>query len=101
MSERARLVLLISIMVVVALASSIAARAFLYNAAFDKQRARLVEAAQSQARLIESIARFDINYSQGYPGGPLAAAGHPARCSLLAAQLVPHVNQAIKYRNLQ
>ena len=73
MSERARLVLLISIMVVVALASSIAARAFLYNAAFDKQRARLVEAAQSQARLIESIARFDINYSQGYPGGPLAA----------------------------
>ncbi len=36
----------------------------LYNVEFNQQTARLVETAQSQARLMEAIARFDEQYSQ-------------------------------------
>lgn len=47
---------------------------FLYQAAFEEQRNRLIEVAQSQARLIESIARFDAKYSrEDYPGGAISA----------------------------
>lgn len=35
----------------------------LYQAAFEEERARLVETVQSQARLIEAVARFDRQYS--------------------------------------
>ena len=45
----------------------------LYGTAFEEVRERLVETAQSQARLIEAIARFDAVYSKGYPEGSLAA----------------------------
>jgi len=41
----------------------------LYRAAYEEERARLVETAQSQARLIEAIARFDAMYINEYPGG--------------------------------
>ena len=37
---------------------------FLYQAAFDEERARLVEIAQSQARSIEAVARFNVRNSQ-------------------------------------
>lgn len=41
----------------------------LYGTAFEEERQRLVETAQSQARLIEAVARFDAAYSEkGYPG---------------------------------
>lgn len=42
----------------------------LYLAAFEEERARLVETAQSQARLIEAVVRFDTIYSKDYPKGP-------------------------------
>jgi len=45
----------------------------LYQAAISEQRERLVETAQSQARLIEAVARFDEKYSKDYPEGPEVA----------------------------
>jgi signal transduction histidine kinase/CheY-like chemotaxis protein len=46
----------------------------LYEAAFRQQRERLVEVVQSQARLIEAIARFDSIHSQkDHPEGASAA----------------------------
>jgi hypothetical protein len=41
----------------------------LYRTALKEEQARLVEAAKSQARLIEAIARFDAIYSENYPNG--------------------------------
>ena len=41
----------------------------LYNTAITEERSRLEEAAQSQARLIEAVARFDNVYSTDYPYG--------------------------------
>jgi len=41
----------------------------LYKTAFDEEKARLVETAKSQARLIEAIARFDAQFSLDFPEG--------------------------------
>ena len=41
----------------------------LYNVAFEEERHRLVEAAQSQARLIEAIARHEQIHGSDDPGG--------------------------------
>ncbi len=46
----------------------------LYQAAISEERERLVETAQSQACLIEAVAKFDATYSQSsVPGGARAA----------------------------
>ncbi|MDP6342946.1 MAG: PAS domain S-box protein [Alphaproteobacteria bacterium] len=45
----------------------------LYDTAFEEARARLMETAQSQARLMEAVARFDRRESRDYPGGAAAA----------------------------
>jgi PAS domain S-box-containing protein len=46
----------------------------LYQTAFDQQRERLMETAQSQARLIESVARFNTIYiREEFEGGPTQA----------------------------
>jgi two-component sensor histidine kinase len=45
----------------------------LYRTAFDEERARLVEMAQSHARVIEAVARFDARHTRDFPGGPGAA----------------------------
>jgi signal transduction histidine kinase len=42
----------------------------LYRTSIKEQHARLVETAQSQARLIEAVARFDKKYIKDYPAGP-------------------------------
>jgi signal transduction histidine kinase len=60
-------------MVVVSLAVVGITTYLLFRTAMDEEKARLVEAARSQARLIEAIARFDAVWSEDYPGGPLAA----------------------------
>jgi len=59
MSERKRLFLLISIMAAASLIVAGITVAMLYRTAFSQEEARLVETAQSQARLIEAVARFD------------------------------------------
>ena len=45
----------------------------LYQTSLEEERARLTEIAQSQARLIEAVARFDQVYSNDYPQGPIEA----------------------------
>ncbi len=46
----------------------------LYNTAIEQHRLRLVEIVNSQARLIESVAKFDSQYSAGdHPQGAQAA----------------------------
>ncbi len=60
-------------MTTVATAVGVAAITILYRAAFEEGRLRLVETAQSQARLMEAVARFDRVYSLDYPEGAEAA----------------------------
>lgn len=67
------LFLLICVMAGVSVLVSGIAIGILYQAALGEQRARLIDTAQSQARLMESIARFDKRYLDGFPGGPKAA----------------------------
>ncbi len=73
MSERRRIILLIFIMAVTALLVGGIAMTLLYQTAFKEEATRLVETAQSQARLIEAIARFDATYPHDFPGGATAA----------------------------
>lgn len=74
MSDRKRLLLLVSIMVTVSLVVATLTIYLLYDVAFSEERARLLETARSQARLMEAIARFDAVYSrEDYPGGWQAA----------------------------
>jgi PAS domain S-box-containing protein len=68
-----RFILLILIMTAVAAGIGVAAIAILYRAALGEERLRLVETAQSQARLMEAVARFDEVYSRDYPEGSQAA----------------------------
>ena len=60
-------------MAVVGVSVVIVAFLVLYGAAFEGQRARLVETARSRARFMESVASFDRQYNSEYPGGPEAA----------------------------
>jgi signal transduction histidine kinase len=73
MKERKRVLLLILIMAAASLIVAGITISVLYRAALYEQRARLVETAQSQARLLEAVARFDTIYSKDYPEGPLSA----------------------------
>ena len=73
MTERIRVIVLILIMAVgLLLVTGITIR-ILYGVAFAEGKARLIETAQSQARLIEAIARYDAVYSTRFPGGSEAA----------------------------
>jgi hypothetical protein len=60
-------------MATVAIVVESATIGMLYRAALKEERARLVETAKSQARLIEAIARFDALYSRDYPEGSTEA----------------------------
>jgi len=73
MSDYRRFLLLILIMAIATLTVAGIAISLLYRAALDEQRERLVETAQSQARLIEAMARFDVVQSRDYPEGSTAA----------------------------
>ncbi len=52
-------IILILIMVGIVLTVLTSSNFFLYKTAFNQERLRMVEIAQSQARLIEAVARFD------------------------------------------
>lgn len=73
MNDRNRFLMLILIMTSVSLVVGGIAITLLYRAALDESRRRLVETTQSQARLIEAMARFDRVWSSGYPEGSAAA----------------------------
>lgn len=45
----------------------------MYLTAFEEEGQRLQQIVQSQARLMEAVARFDRQYSRDYPGGTEAA----------------------------
>ena len=69
MSERKSVFLLITIMMAACLVVAGVTMSILYRTALREERARLKVTAQSQARLIEAVARFDSVYSKNYPGG--------------------------------
>jgi len=69
MAERIRILVLILIMAVGSMLVAAVTIWTLYRVAFDEERLRLVETAQSQARLIEAVARFDRIHGVDYPGG--------------------------------
>jgi signal transduction histidine kinase len=71
-TQKQRFVLIL-IMTGVAMTMTFAAILLLYQTAYEEEKARLVEVAQSQARLMEAVARFDMQYSQNYPEGTEAA----------------------------
>ncbi len=73
MSERKSVFLLVVTMIASCLIIAVTTIAILYTTAIKEERGRLIETAQSQARLIESIARFDGIYSKDYPGGAKSA----------------------------
>jgi two-component sensor histidine kinase len=72
-TERNRVFALICIMATGAMLVAGVAMWVLYRTAFDEERARLVEMAQSHARVIEAVARFDVSHVPDFPGGPSAA----------------------------
>lgn len=74
MSGRKRFLLLLGVMTLATTCVGLTTLVVLYDAAFQEQKARLVETAQSRARFLESVARFDAQYSQNdVPGGSFEA----------------------------
>ena len=69
MSPRKRIVLLVLIMSFIVVVIEGITIGILYRTAIEEEKSRLKEAARSQARLIEAVARFDKIYSQNYPYG--------------------------------
>jgi hypothetical protein len=69
MSPRKRILLLIVIMTSIVLVIEAITIGILYHTATTEEISRLKETAQSQARLIEAVARFDKVYSNDYPSG--------------------------------
>ena len=77
MNERKRVLLLVSIMALSTLIVAGITIGTLYHAAINEEKERLLETVQSQARLIEAVARFDANYNKSaVPGGARAATLH-------------------------
>lgn len=64
--QSARILLLILIMAAVGLIMSGVSIAILYDTSFEQTKLRLVETARSRARLIEAIARHDLNSLQAH-----------------------------------
>ena len=73
MTDTKRIILLIGLLAVIMLTVTGVTIGLLYGAAIREERVRLVDTAKSQARLMESVARFDAAYPQIYPDGPVAA----------------------------
>jgi PAS domain S-box-containing protein len=76
LNDTKRVFLLIAILAFVTFVTVGIAIYVLYRTALAEAQERLVETAQSQARLIEAVARFDSLYSSDYPQGAKAATLH-------------------------
>ncbi len=74
LSDRGRILSLLAAMAGVAVLTAAMSLWLLYHTALDEGRSRLVETAQSQARLIEAIARFNAVYSPTDFSGSAAVA---------------------------
>ncbi len=72
MTERTRILVLTVIMITVCAISSGFAITILYHTHIAETKDRLLATAQSQARLMEAMARFDAIESADYPRGALA-----------------------------
>ncbi len=72
-SERRRILQLVMIMAAVAMAIGGTSLYVLYDTAFEEAAARLTDTAQSRARFMEAIARFDQLHNKDFPGGPVNA----------------------------
>ncbi len=74
MNEKRRIIALILILAVSITVIASVTIFLLYRVAFEGQKARLAETAHSQARMMEAVARFDMQYSeQDIVGGAFAA----------------------------
>ena len=73
MDERRSVLSLILVMTTVALVVGGFSMYLLYRTAFREEQARLIETVQSQARLVEAVARFDAVHSRDYSEGAKAA----------------------------
>ena len=71
--ERKAFLILMAIMATIAVTIAGVFVTILYETAFEQQRSRLIEIAQSQARFLEAVARFDQVQSRDYPGGGAVA----------------------------
>ena len=69
MNERFRVLVIVLIMAALSLTVTGTTIWFLYRAAFDQERARLIETAKSQARQIEAIAEEEQDHEDFYVGG--------------------------------
>jgi hypothetical protein len=69
MNPNKTVTLLVVIMATIVLVAEAVAIGLLYYTAIKEERERLQDVAKSQARLIESVARFDKLYSNDYPYG--------------------------------
>ncbi len=72
MAEYKRIILLVLVMTIVTAIATAVAIGVLYETAFERQRAQLIDAALGQARLMEAIAQFDREHSD-YADGAEAA----------------------------
>jgi PAS domain S-box-containing protein len=94
MSNRKRVLILILIMALSSLFVAGITIFSLYQAAISEQRERLVETAQSQARLIEAVARF--NAASGKSDGP-----ESARAATLSQIIEAHQNYEQSGRTME
>jgi len=74
MDDNKRLIVLMLLMVVVALSVGGSTIGLLYQEALEEEQMHLIETVKNQARLMEAVARFDAQYSQGDHSGGAAAA---------------------------
>ena len=71
---RQRIFLLLILLILACSAMAVVAITLLYHTAFEEERARLTEITQAQARLMEAVARFDVQFSgQDHPEGAQGA----------------------------
>ena len=94
MSNRKRVFILILIMALSSLFVAGITIFFLYQAAISEEKERLVETAQSQARLIEAVARF--NAASDKSDGP-----ESARAATLSQIIEAHKNYEQSGRTME
>ena len=74
MTDDRKQLLFLALILVSVCAVSVGIALFIeYNEHFKDEEARLVTTVQSQARLLEAVARFDARQSPDYPGGSAEA----------------------------